>query len=161
MKKSVLAFCMSGILCVMLSGCGETVEAPKDLEAASQTEDASATTLPDAYMNYGDTGEGEAYIQSTNNNSEHGDVVQLHTSAGFKAADLSVITRDIAEKTPLYIYIDGKEAAKLDDPDTDTTLHLENDAVSNGTHTVTFVQYDNGDSTGTIVFYRTSMYNVG
>lgn len=153
------------VLCTLflgftLAGCGDVEVAPTNLDEASQTEDETATTLPDAYMNYGDTGEGEAYIVTANGNSQNGEVVQLRVTPDFKSAELSVVTRNLSSTTPLYVYVDGTRVVKLDNPDADTIITLEDDMVSYGEHTVTFVQYNNGDANEAIIFYRTSRYNV-
>lgn len=144
-----------------LSGCGEEASAPTSDTEASESADSTATTLPDQYMSYGDTGEGEAYIVSTNGSSQAGDMVQLRVAPGFQAAELSVIAHNLACKTPLYVYVDGKLVQKIDDVDhADTTITLENEAVSATEHSVNMVQYQNGNPDSPIVFFRTSRYVV-
>lgn len=133
---------------------------PTDDQTASQTEDSSATTLPSSVIGYGDVGDGSAYIVASEGTTKDGAPLNLTINPDGRSAEVSVITENLSEQTPLYVYVDGELVKTFENPGRGGLLSLTSAQLTQGEHTVTFVQYDDGTSAGTITFYRTSLYSV-
>lgn len=163
MTARVTAICASALLALTLAGCGNApATQPTDDAAASQTEDATATTLP-ADVNedqYGDLGTGSAYLVTAEGSTEDGSLVDLKVNPSNPEAEVSVVTDGVADDTPVFVYVDGTQATKLQGASAHDTLTLSGDDVSTGQHTMVFVQYENGDASGTVTFYRVARYAV-
>lgn len=158
-----LLVCASA-LTLALAGCGGAPAAqPADPAAASQTADATAATLPDDVNQdqYADTGQGTAYLVSTEGTTEDGDVLKLGVNPSNRSAEVSVVTQGLADASPLYIYVDGTRVAEEDKPDGTVSLTLEGDQLADGEHSMEFVQFQGGDPSAAVTFYRVARYAVG
>lgn len=163
MASRVAAIVASGLLALTLAGCGNApATQATDDAAASETEDATATTLPDDFDGdqYGDLGSGSAYLVTSAGSTEDGSLVDLKVNPSNAEAEVSLVTDGVADSTPTYVYVDGTLLLKKEMGTGSEAVTLTGDQLSDGQHAVEFVQYDNGEPSGTVTFYRVARYDV-
>ncbi|MDJ1121743.1 hypothetical protein QJ043_06635 [Olsenella sp. YH-ols2217] len=163
MTVRVPAILASVLLALTLAGCGNApASQPADDAAASETEDATATTLPDDLDSdqYGERGQGSAYLVTSSGSTEEGSSIDLKVNPSSSEAEVSVITDGVDADTPVWVYVDGAFCTKLEGASAHETLTLGGDAATTGQHSVQFVQYEGGDSSGAVTFYRVARYTV-
>lgn len=164
MKEKIAMMLLASCLTFGMVACGGSEEPKQENAKVENTEtvkeepkEENKKDLPSG--EYSDMGNGTMHIATAGGTSENGNVpvifvsdeillqIGLNTS-GFDGTKLS------------YIYVDGMENAKEQLADTQTVIDLSEDALKAGKHTVEIVQYENDESTGTMVTYKKAEYEV-
>lgn len=148
---------MGAVLTLAACGGGNATE-PVEQAEEKQEEVAQKTEAPKVDKDFDGTGMTETgactfYLSTPGGTSEGGNVPQIAGGAtvmqiGYRITD--------GDGTLCTIYVDGMENKKQNAGDTQGTLDLSGDALSNGIHTVELVADNNGE----ITIYKSGQYEV-
>jgi len=127
-------------------------------EANGQPSVSSATeSLPEG--NYKETGKGTMIISSSSGTSENGNVPIIFADKG-DSEGLGISVRGFDGSKLSYVYADKILITKEQYGDTDTSIYLQDSAMSVGKHEIEVVQYDNNKTNGKVVTYKTAPYEI-
>lgn len=160
MNRRIAAMLTAATLALSLGACGQAPSATPDNNEASQSADATATTKSFASEEYGNLGEGAAYLVSGEGSTQNGSVPELAVNPAKRKAQITLVLEGVPADKNTYVYVDGQEAATLDESSGTADLELEDEQLSSGEHSVEFVQFDSNKPSGQVTFYRVGRYMV-
>lgn len=162
MNRKATALMAAGLLALTLAGCGQApASGTVDDAAASETSDPTATVAPSLMGDqYGNVGEGTAYLQTDEGTTKDGGVPTLAVNPQKLHALVAVVTEGIPADPVTHVYVDGKEVLGAPMDDGTHELELTGDQLSDGTHSIEIVQFANNDPSATPTFYRSGRYTV-
>jgi len=105
-------------------------------------------------------GSGTFFISTPSGTSQDGNVPVFLKDAGTLMTEVGYSSREMDGTHLTYFYIDGMENDKDQISDTDGSLIVNGDMLSEGTHTVEAVQYDTDEPTGNVITYKSATYEV-
>lgn len=166
MLKKIVILLLSLVFVLGFTACGSGNDASDENDDATvveeQVTDADAERdFPEG--DYEEIGDGTMYIITPSGSSEDGSVPVLYVDVSDRDNILESIELDAWDydgSVLSYVYIDGLENTKEQLADTQTTLGLTGDALSEGIHVVEVVQFEGDDPTGEIISYRSASYEV-
>lgn len=129
----------------------------KDVATSTDNADNGKDFSGDGYT---DTGDGTMYLSTVAGTSEDGNVPVLFESSDTILDQIGVNTTDFDGTKLSYIYIDGMLIAKEQLGDSQISIDLEKDTLSEGTHIVEIVQYDSNEPDGTVITYKSASYTI-
>lgn len=160
MKRRILATCMAAALALTLGACGQAPKAVTDNNEASQSADATATTKSFSSEQYGNVGEGSAYLVSGEGTTENGSIPELAVNPAKRVAQVTLVLEGVPAEKDTYVYVDGQKVDTLDDSNETEDLELRDGQLEPGEHSVEFVQFDSNEPSGQVTFYRVGRYLV-
>ena len=117
----------------------------------------SAELIPEG--NFEDTGNGTIYVSTPGGTSENGAVPILYIAEDEFYTQISLDATDFDGSKLSYIYLDGKLATKEQLADTQMILELKtSEQLSEGTHKVEVLQFDNDETSGNVITYKTTSF---
>ena len=105
-------------------------------------------------------GDGTFTLVNQSGNTDGGNVITVYTASDTVMQQIEYDTAGINGGALSYVYIDGMEADKAQVSDAQSSLTLQGDAPTEGTHKVELVQFENDDPSGTVTVYKTASYEV-
>lgn len=172
-KKVVFLLCTVMAIYSCFVGCGnKTVSEPKTNdaqkevsankeEATEEKEEAKEESNKDFDgSSFSDIGSGTFFISTPSGTSQDGNVPVFLKDAGTLMTEVGYSAREMDGTHLTYFYIDGMENDKDQISDTDGSLIINGDMLSEGTHTVEVVQYDTDEPTGNVITYKSATYEV-
>ena len=160
MKRRIATMLMAATLALTLGACGQSPKATTDNSEASQSADATATTKSFSSEQYGDVGEGSAYLVSGEGTTENGSIPELAVNPTKRVAQVTLVLDGVPADKNTYVYVDGQEAATLNESSETADLELKDEQLTSGEHSVEFVQFDSNKPSGQVTFYRVGRYMV-
>lgn len=160
MKRRVAAMLMAATLALSLGACGQSSSAATNNNEASQSADATATTKSFSSEQYGNVGDGAAYLVSGEGSTQNGSIPELAVNPTKRAAQITLVLEDVPADKSTYVYVDGQEAVTLHEPSETADLELRDGQLDPGEHSVEFVQFDSNKPSGQVTFYRVGRYMV-
>ena len=127
-------------------------------ETAPTTEAPSQKDLPDG--DYSDTGSGTMQIATPGGTSEDGNIPVLYVDQSTYLMQIGLDAWEFDGGKLSYIYLDGMLTSKEQLSDTQMSLDLSDDALSEGIHLIEVVQYDGDSTEGQIVTYKSASYEI-
>lgn len=172
MKKKIVSLLI--VSCIILSsaiGCGSKNETQsKDNSTSAQTNQVASESKesePEEESNkdfdgsgMSEIGNGTFYISTPGGTSEDGNVPVFLDAERTMMTEVGYSAREMDGTHLTYFYIDGMENDKDQISDTDGSLIINGDMLSEGTHTVEAVQYDTDEPTGNVITYKSATYEV-
>lgn len=162
MNTRVTALCASVLLTLTLGACGQAPATPTtDDQTASSTEDTTATTAKDFEGDqYAEVGKGTAYVSLGDKSSLDGQVVAFSLDEQEKPVALDIHLEKLSDQGPVYVYVDGVLSLKMEGSAAEGQVLLKGNDLRGGIHSVEMVQYADGDTDGSVTFYRVARYSV-
>lgn len=160
MKRKIAAMLMAATLALSLGACGQSSSATTNNDEASQSADATATTKSFSSEQYGNVGDGTAYLVSGEGSTQNGSIPELAVNPAKRAAQITLVLEGVPADTITYVYVDGQEAATLNKSSETADLELKDEQLDSGEHSVEFVQFDSNKPSGSVTFYRVGRYMV-
>ena len=166
MLKKIGILLLSLIFVLSFTACGsgsDTTEDNGDTTAVEEpaTDNDVERDFPEG--DYEEIGNGTMYVITPSGSSEDGSVPVLYVDVSDRDNILESIELDAWDydgSVLSYVYIDGMENTKEQLADTQTTLGLTGNELSEGVHVVEVVQFDGDDPAGEILSYRSTSYEV-
>ena len=166
MLKKMGILLLSLIFVLSFTACGSGSDATEDNGDTTAIEEPAADNdverdFPEG--DYEEIGNGTMYVITPSGSSEDGSVPVLYVDVSDRDNILESIELDAWDydgSVLSYIYIDGMENAKEQLADTQTTLGLTGNELSEGVHVVEVVQFEGDDPAGEIISYRSTSYEV-
>lgn len=165
-KKVVFLLCTVMAIYSCFVGCGnKTVSEPKTndtkKEVSVNKEEATEESNKDFDgSSFSDMGSGTFFISTSSGTSEDGNIPVFLKDAGILMTEVGYSARGMDGSHLTFFYIDGMENDKDQISDTDGSLIINGDMLSEGTHTVEAVQYDIDEPTGNVITYKSATYEV-
>ncbi len=175
MKKGFVVGLIAIASVFSLSACGgseskeaenTTVEEVTEVEQTAaeekteveQTTEVAERDLPQG--DYEDMGTGIMYIATAGGTSENGNIPVVYVPEDILLEQIEVDSEGMDGTLLSYIYIDGylNETEQL--ADTQTTITLEGDDLTEGVHLVEVVQYTDNDASGEMITYKSGSYEI-
>jgi len=161
---------LSALMLIGLAGCSNKSEPATDSvtetvivedEAVADESVSELSPTKDFEGSYSDMGSGTFYVSTPAGTSEAGQPPVLYASVDSILIQIGYDAKDFNGGLLSYIYIDGIETQQEQFGEhSQGSLNLQGDALSAGIHTVEVVQYENDDTNGTVVTYKTTSYEV-
>ena len=166
MLKKIGILLLSLIFVLSFTACGsgsDTTEDNGDTTAVEEpaTDNDVERDFPEG--DYEEIGNGTMYVITPSGSSEDGSVPVLYVDVSDRDNILESIELDAwdyDDSVLSYVYIDGMENTKEQLADTQTTLGLTGNELSEGVHVVEVVQFEGDDPAGEILSYRSTSYEV-
>ena len=166
MLKKIGILLLSLIFVLSFTACGsgsDTTEDNGDTTAVEEpaTDNDVERDFPEG--DYEEIGNGTMYVITPSGSSEDGSVPVLYVDVSDRDNILESIELDAWDydgSVLSYVYIDGMENTKEQLADTQTTLGLTGNELSEGVHVVEVVQFEGDDPAGEILSYRSTSYEV-
>ena len=127
-----------------------------DTQDDTSTEVTPTEKLPDG--NYEETGKGTLYVVTSGGSTEDGIIPVIYIDPDEWDPSIEIDAWDFDGSILSYIYIDGELADKEQLGDVQMQLSLTDTGKKAGKHTVAVVQYENDDTSGKIVTYKSAQY---
>ncbi len=165
-KKVVFLLCTVLAISSCFIGCGnKTTSEPKtndaQKEVSANKEEAKEESNKDFDgSSFSDMGSGTFFISTPSGTSQDGNVPVFLKDSGTLMTEVGYSSREMDGTHLTYFYIDGMENDKDQISDTDGSLIVNGDMLSDGTHTVEAVQYDTDEPTGNVITYKSASYEV-
>lgn len=163
-KKVVFLLCTVMAISSCFVGCGNnpTHEQEKNTQSESSiSEENEKDTRKDFDgSDFSDMGSGTFFISTSSGTSEDGNIPVFLKDAGILMTEVGYSARGMDGSHLTFFYIDGMENDKDQISDTDGSLIINGDMLSEGTHTVEAVQYDIDEPTGNVITYKSATYEV-
>nr|DAJ00225.1 MAG TPA: protein of unknown function (DUF4969) [Caudoviricetes sp.] len=173
MKFKLLALALAAASVLCFAGCGSSANESSDSSAQadessiaessaeeSSTEEASAAeTIPAGDFTV--SGDGTMYLSTAGGTTEDGNVPVVSASSDTQIKQIGINAHGYDGTMMAYIYIDGSFADKQQLSDSQTTLDLSGESLTEGVHKVEVVQYT-GDtvSADNVATYQTMQYEI-
>lgn len=164
MKNKIVAMIMIGMLAVSMSACGgsDTPDETKIESVKNETPEEEVVVKRDfPEGEYSDLGSGTFSVQTSGGDSADGSTPILFAKENSVIVQIGYKAEGMDGSKLSYIYIDGMEntTEQLGER-VQGSLDLQEDALSEGIHTVEVVQYDTDEPEGEIVTYKSCQYEV-
>lgn len=154
--RAMLAIFLVAAISFCMVACGKDNSAPTQ----APTETVTAETVPPVDLPFGsDTGDGTMMLRYTSGTTEDGKVIDVLTTAD-SLIQVGISTREFDGSHFSYVYIDGYFLEKAQYGNSDTSLTLQDDSLTEGEHIVSVVQYDSNEESGNIITYKEAKYKV-
>lgn len=147
MKRKLFIISLIAVLVFSFTACGGSNTSEETL-----TKDFEGT--------YEDMGEGTMYISTPSGTSEDGNIPILYEESDTVFDQIGLSTIDMDGSKLSYIFIDGIQSASEQLAETDMTLNLLEDNLTEGVHLVEVVQFENDDTEGAVITYKSAQYEV-
>ena len=162
MKRRTLALALGLIMALGLTACGGSEDpAPAETNETNetQTEEPEAAEK-DFSGDYTDTGAGTIEVVTPSGSSADGvtPFILIQPDTLVDSIGLNAWEFDGAKIS--YIYVDGMLHSREQLADTQISLDLQGDTLTEGEHSVEVVQYDNDDPSGNVVVYKSAAYEI-
>ncbi len=168
-KKIIYAFmvCTLSFGCLTACGGNDSSNKPQD-ETVTNQDDSMETAVADDNESkkdfigdsYSDTGNGTFLLVNSSGTTENGNVIVVYADADTLIDTIGYDTLEMNGSSLSHIYIDGILSAKEQLGDTQGSLELSGGSLSTGVHKVEVVQYENDNTDGTVITYKTASYEV-
>lgn len=162
--KKPLSILIVFIMVVSLVACGSKDEPVKESDhpdvETSETKNAPVAIerdLPEG--DYAELGDGTVYVSTPGGTSENGNIPVIYVSDEIMV-QIGLDAWDFNGGALSFIYIDGMLVTKEQLADSQTTLTLEKDQLTEGIHTVEVVQYANDEPGSELTTYKSMQYQV-
>ena len=153
MKFKLLALALAAASVLCFAGCGSSANESSDSSAQaeessiaessaeeSSTEEASAAeTIPAGDFTV--SGDGTVYLSTAGGTTEDGNVPVVSASSDTQIKQIGINAHGYDGTMMAYIYIDGSFADKQQLSDSQATLDLSGESLTEGVHKVEVVQY--------------------
>lgn len=165
MKNKIVAMIMIGMLAVSMSACGgsDTPDETKTENVKNETPEEEVVVVKRDFPEgeYSDLGSGTFSVQTSGGDSADGSTPVLFAKENSVIVQIGYKAEGMDGSKLSYIYIDGMEntTEQLGER-VQGSLDLQEDALSEGIHTVEVVQYDTDEPEGEIVTYKSCQYEV-
>lgn len=146
MKKTILLILF---LVLVLSACSRSSES----ESSTKEKDFDGSS-------YNEIGDGTFYLINESGTTENGNIIVIYADKDTVMTQIGADTLGFDGSLLSYIYIDGMETSKEQLADSQTSITLEKDALAVGVHVVECVQYENNDTDGSVITYKSGSYEV-
>lgn len=146
------------VIAELVNNYGLTVSDQYQSKLMEEVESAKKEILPDG--NYTETGNGRFYVVTPSGTSENGNIPIIYTDEQTTYYQLEYDAWDFDGTLLSYVYIDNVLVAKEQLANNQSFEALTGDYLTEGVHTVIAVQYDNNDSNGNIITYKTASYEI-
>lgn len=155
MKKKILIATL--MLCVLsFTGCGDSSTSTSNNETT-----ANITKEKDfSGDSYTDTGDGTFLVVTSSGNSENGNVPIVYCDSDTSLLQIGYNTSGMNGNLLSHIYVDGYLLEKEQLADSQRELSLSGDSLSVGIHKVEVVQFENNDTNGAVITYKTAAYEI-
>lgn len=163
MKNKIVAMIMIGMLAVSMSACGgsDTPDETKTENVKNETPEEEVVVVKRDFQEgeYSDLGSGTFSVQTSGGDSADGSTPVLFAKENSVIVQIGYKAEGMDGSKLSYIYIDGMEntTEQLGER-VQGSLDLQEDALSEGIHTVEVVQYDTDEPEGEIVTYKSCQY---
>ena len=166
MLKKIGILLLSLIFVLSFTACGSGSDTTEDNGYTTAVEEPATDNdverdFPEG--DYEEIGNGTMYVITPSGSSEDGSVPVLYVDVSDRDNILESIELDAWDydgSVLSYVYIDGMENTKEQLADTQTTLGLTGNELSEGVHVVEVVQFEGDDPAGEILSYRSTSYEV-
>jgi len=139
-------------------GCSNKTDVTSN-EDTSKKETVMKKDIPEGLNE--EVGDGTILLSTAGGTSEDGNIPAVFAEKDLMLEQIGLDAENFDGSKLSYIYIDGMLNTKEQLGEmTQTTLTLEADALKEGTHKVEVVQYDNDESTGNAITYKTASYEI-
>ena len=161
-KITGLALC--AILSMSLMGCSNKTnstskEDSSKKETTTKQETVAKKDIPEGLSV--ELGNGTIVLSTEGGTSKDGNVPVLFADKDLMMSQIGLDAETFDGSKLSYIYVDWMLNAKEQLGEmTQITLTLEKDALKEGTHKVEVVQYENDDSKGKAITYKTASYEI-
>lgn len=146
MKKKLFIFALIAVMVMAFTACGgetSSKQVAKDFEGI-----------------YEDMGDGIMYISTPDGTSENRNIPVLYVGKDTSLIQIGLKAWGMSGSNLSHIYIDGMENTTEQLADTQTSLNLTGDALTEGAHIVEVVQFANDDPSSDVIVYKAAMYEV-
>lgn len=157
MKRTFLILSLASLLLCSCAGSTETSTAPAQ-DTATNAVTQAAKDLPDG--DYEDTGSGEIEIVTSNGSSADGIVPVLYVEGDTLVSQIGLNAWELDGLHLSFIYIDGYLNDKQQLADSQITLDLNADNLSEGIHSVAVVQYKDDTPESEMLLYKAAEYEI-
>ena len=171
MKFKLLALALAAASVLCFAGCGSSTNESSSAQAEessiaessaeeSSTEEASAAeTIPAGAFTV--SGNGTVYLSTAGGTTEDGNIPVVGASSATVIKQIGINAKGYDGTMMAYIYIDGVFADKQQLSDSQSSLDLSGDSLTEGVHKVEIVQYT-GDtvSADNVATYQTMQYEI-
>lgn len=151
-----------------LAGCGTSAPessstaapaAGSSAEASAPGETSVAETIPAG--DFSSSGDGVVYLSTAGGTTEDGNIPVVGASSDTVIKQIGINAKGYDGTMMAYIYIDGVFADKQQLSDSQSSLDLSGDSLTEGVHKVEIVQYT-GDtvSADNVATYQTMQYEI-
>lgn len=163
--KKILALILVVVLSSLLIACGndasESTAPAAESEAVKSEEpksEAKARDLPEG--DYAELGEGTVYIATAGGTSENGNVPVIYAEKDLMLKQIGLNAFDFNGGALSFIYVDGVLVDKAQLANTQMSLDLQGEQLSEGLHSVEVVQYENDDTASAMTAYKAMQYEI-
>lgn len=161
MKSRFLAVALAAASMLCFAGCGSSTGSgtPSQADGSSVEESSAAETIPAG--DYTASGNGTVYLSTAGGTTEDGNIPVVSASSDMQIKQIGINANGYDGSMMACIYIDGNLVDKQQLSDSQSTLDLSGDSLSEGTHKVEVVQYT-GDtvSADNVATYQTMQYEI-
>lgn len=169
------SLCAIGIITIVLSGCGggSSQSNPTSVPAAPATSDASSSESSALYedalassssgfdgSSYSDTGTGVFYLVNESGTTEDLEKITVYVQSDTLLTQIGCGTKGFDGSLLSYVYVDGMFKFKEQFGDYQGSIDLEADLLTVGDHKVEVVQYEGNDESGTVITYKSAVYEI-
>lgn len=127
-------------------------------EPESPKQETKARDLPEG--DYAELGEGTVYIATAGGTSENGNVPVIYAEKDLILKQIGLNAWDFNGGALSFIYVDGMLVDKAQLANTQMTLDLQGEQLSEGLHSVEVVQYENDDPASAMIAYKAMQYEI-
>ena len=142
---------------IAITACGESKE-QTETKAPGASENVIEKDLPEGV--YEELGEGTAYVSTAGGTSENGNVPVIYAEPDIIVMQIGLNAWDFNGNALSFVYIDGMLIDKMQLADTQTSLNLQQNQLTDGLHKVEVVQYENDDPSAAMITYKAMQYEV-
>ena len=169
MKKITLLAVLAALL---LGGCSSSKKATTDRSSSavensttvesSTTESSSQSSVEDKFADQTEVGNGSVVLYGVGGSTEDGSALTVFHDPNTIPTSFDVSTTDFDGSMLTYIYVDGQLISKeqLGTSQQPVAIQDTPSAITEGTHTVQLVQYDNDAEDGNVVTFKTQQYEL-
>jgi len=164
LKKKIIAFILVSLISVSLVGCGSNktsnetnTASTKTVESDTSKTDSQKVDMPKDLQ---PTGKGNILISTPSGTSENNNIPVIYVSKDTSVMQIGLDTKEFDGGKLSYVLTDQIVNNKTQLGNSQITLTLKGDSLKVGIHKIEVVQYDNDETTGKIVTYKTASYEV-
>lgn len=132
-------------------------------EVETETTAEATETVPENGfpLPYGtDTGTGTMHLATPGGTSEDGNIPSVLAKADTSLLQIGIKTSDFDNTHFSYVFIDGILINAAQYGDSQGTINLEADALKEGEHTVSVVQFEGDNSENEVITYKEAKYKI-
>lgn len=163
--KNIITLLLVLVLSVSLVACGGSEEKasapvaePEAVEVEEPKAEVKARDLPEG--DYTELGDGTVYIATAGGTSENGNVPVIYAEKDLILKQIGLNAWDFNGGALSFIYVDGMLIDKAQLANTQMTLDLQGEQLSEGLHSVEVVQYENDDPASAMTAYKAMQYEI-